>query len=124
MLETFIPWDAIKDNINGSVLMDESQERFFERTAYSADGSQIIHKSIVTVNFKEQIEKTQSRYEKWVHELFSHAEEEEYVVRWYHRFEMELLLEKAGFSAVSIIDESFEQNEQTIVYVASKSGEI
>jgi hypothetical protein len=36
---------------------------------------------------------------------------------------MELLLEKAGFSAVSIIDESFEQNEQAIVYVASKPVE-
>jgi len=35
-----------------------------------------------------------------------------------HRFEMQLLLEKAGFSAVSIIDESFEQNEQAVVYVA------
>lgn len=124
VLETFIPWDAIKDNINGSVLMDKSKERLFERTTCSADGSQIVHKSTVTVNFKEQIEKTQSRYEKWVHGLFSQAEEEEYVVRWYHRFEMELLLEKAGFSAVNIIDESFEQNEQAVVYVASNPGKI
>lgn len=124
VLETFIPWDAIKDNINGSVLMDESKERLFERTANSVDGFQIVHKSTVTVNFKEQIEKTQSRYEKWIHEIFSQAEEEEYVVRWYHRFEMELLLEKAGFSAVRIIDESFEQNEQAVVYVASKLREI
>ena len=44
VLETFIPWDAIKDNINGSVLMDESKERLFERTANSKDGSQIVHK--------------------------------------------------------------------------------
>jgi len=124
VLETFVPWDAIKDNIHGLVLMSESKEMIFEKTAHSADGSQIIHKSTVTVHFKEQIEKTQSRYEKWVQGVFSQAEEEEYVVRWYHRFEMELLLEKAGFSAVSIIDESFEQNEQAVVYVASRSGEI
>jgi hypothetical protein len=32
---------------------------------------------------------------------------------------MELLLEKVGFSSVSIINESFEQNEQAVVYVAS-----
>lgn len=120
MLETFIPWDVIKDNINGSVLMNASKEKFFERTSFSSNGSRIVHKKTVAVNFKEQIEKTQSRYEKWDHEQFSHAEEEEYVVRWYYRFEMELLLEKAGFSSVRIVDESFEQNEQAVVYVASK----
>lgn len=122
VLETFIPWDAIKDNIHGSVLMNESKEMIFERTAHSADGFQIVHKSTVIVYFKEQIEKTQSRYEKWVQGTFSQAEEEEYGVRWYHRYEMELLLEKAGFSALRIMDESFEQNEQAIVYVASKPG--
>lgn len=70
--------------------------------------------------FKEQLEKTRSSYEKWVGQQFSHSEEEEYIVRWYHRFEMQLLLEKAGFAEVRILDESFEQNEQAVVYIASK----
>ena len=47
------------------------------------------------------------------------AEEEEYTVRWYHRYEMELFLEKAGFVSVQIFDESFEQNEQAVIYAAS-----
>ncbi len=120
VIETFIPWDAIKDNIQGSVLSNQSREVRFEKVIDTADGSQIIHKSAVTVYFKEQLEKTRSSYEKWVDQQFSHSEEEEYIVRWYHRFEMQLLLEKAGFSTVEILDESFEQNEQAVVYIASK----
>ncbi len=120
VLETFIPWDAIKDNIDGSVLSDQSRELTVERTASSPDGFEIINQSKVTVNFKEQLEISQTRYEKWADGKLIHAEEEEYAVRWYHRYEMVLFLEKAGFSALKIIDESFEQNEQAVVYVALK----
>lgn len=74
------------------------------------------------IYFNEQLEKTHSHYEKWVNGIFSHGEEEEYIVRWYYRFEMELFLQKAGFSSVHIMDTSFEQNEQAIVYTALKSG--
>jgi hypothetical protein len=117
VLETFIPWDATKDNINGSVLSDQSRETTVETTS-SPDGFKIINQSKVTVNFKEQLEISQTRYEKWADGKLIHAEEEEYAVRWYHRYEMELFLEKAGFSSVKIIDESFEQNEQAVVYLA------
>jgi SAM-dependent methyltransferase len=121
IIETFVPWDAIKDSIIGSTLLDHSKEISSERIANSPNNDfYIINKSLVVVYFKDQIEKSQTRYEKWVYGKFNHAEEEEYTVRWYHRFEMELLLEKAGFSSINIIDESFEQNEQAIIYVASK----
>lgn len=120
VLETFIPWDAIKDNIHGSVLSDQSKGITVERTASSPDGFEIINQSKVTVNFKEQLEISQTRYEKWADGKLIHAEEEEYAVRWYHRYEMVLFLEKAGFSSVKIIDASFEQNEQAVVYIALK----
>lgn len=121
IIETFVPWDSIKDSIEGSTLLDHSKEITSERIASSPNNDfYIINKSLVVVYFKEQIEKIQTRYEKWICGKFKYAEEEEYIVRWYHRFEMELLLEKAGFSSVSIIDESFEQNEQAIIYLASK----
>lgn len=120
VVETFVPWDAIRDNIHGSVLANQSEESFFEKAVDAADGSQIIHKSAITVYFNEQLEKTKSTYEKWADGRLSQSEEEEYIVRWYHRFEMQLLLEKAGFQSVRILDESFEQNEQAVVYVASK----
>lgn len=57
--------------------MDESKERSFKRTANFGNIIQIVQKSTRAVNFKEQIEKAQSRYEKWIYELFSQAEEEE-----------------------------------------------
>ena len=120
VVEIFVPWDAIKDNIHGSVLVNQS-EVSFEKAVDTKDGSRLVHKSAVTVYFNEQLEKTKSIYEKWANGRLSHSEEEEYIVRWYHRFEMRLLLEKAGFSTVRILDESFEQNEQAVVYVASKS---
>ena len=41
---------------------------------------------------------SQTRYEKWDHGKLLLVEEEEYSVRWYHRYEMEFFLEKAGFS--------------------------
>lgn len=122
VLETFIPWGGIKDNIHDSVLINKSKEMLFERTVTVAGSFQIIHKSKVILYFKEQIQKTQSRYEKWIQTKLSQAEEEDYEVRWYHRYEMEFLLEKVGFSNVRIIDESFEQNEQAVIYLASKMG--
>jgi SAM-dependent methyltransferase len=103
VIETFIPWDAIKENIQGSTLSDQSKEMTFERTVHFSEDVKIIHRSNVMVYFKEQLEKTQSRYEKWIQGIFNHAEEEEYAVRWYHRFEMEFFLQKAGFSSVNII---------------------
>lgn len=120
VLETFVPWDVIKDNIANGLLADQSQEILQERTAHSSDGSKIINQSKVTYYFKKQLEMSQIRYEKWANGKMIHAEEEEYTVRWYHRYELELLLEKAGFLSVKIFDASFEQNEQAVVYVAHK----
>jgi cyclopropane fatty-acyl-phospholipid synthase-like methyltransferase len=124
VIETFIPWDAIKDNIHGSTLAEQSNEVVFEKAVNAADGSQIIHKSAVTIYFNQQLEKTRSSYEKWIDKRMSHSEEEEYIVRWYHRFELQLLLEKTGFSTVTILDDSFEQNEQAVIYIASKSERV
>ena len=121
VLETFIPWDAIKDNIDGNILADQSKKITVERTAHSPDGFKIINQSKMIVDFKKQLEITQTRYEKWIDGKLIHAEEEEYAVTWYYRNEMALLLEKSGFFSVKIIDTSFEQNEQAVVYVASVS---
>lgn len=120
VLETYVPWDGIKDNIQGSTLSDQSSVINLERIVHISEDAKIINKSAIVTYFKEQVEKTHSRYEKWLASQFCHAEEEIYTVRWYHRFELKLLLEKAGFSPVEIIDASFEQNEQAVVYIASK----
>lgn len=120
VLETFVSWDVFKDNIQGASLADQSKDLTFERTAHSSEGFEIINKSTITIFFKKQLEKTLARYEKWSHGKLIADEEEEYTVRWYHRFEMELFLEKAGFRSVKILDDSFEQNEQAVIYIASR----
>lgn len=117
VLETFVPWEAFRENIEGSSLPNRSKPASYESRATAPDGSSILHKATVTLSFEEQLERTKSRYEKWIGATFRCAEEEEYTVRWYHRFEMELFLEKAGFSAVEIVDASFERNEQAVIYV-------
>lgn len=119
VIETFVPWDSIRDNINETILADKSKTMSFEKTAKGTGNSKIIHKSFVTTYFNEQLENTKSFYEKWIGEKHVQSEEEEYNVRWYYRFEMQLLLEKAGFSNIIIKDESFELNEQAVIYVAS-----
>lgn len=119
IIETFIPWDGIKDNIEETVLLDRSKAISSEQMIPSPDGFTIISKSIATFYFKEQLEINRTRYEKWVDDKLILAEEEEYAVRWYHRNEMTLFLEKAGFTVVKVFDESFERNEQAVVYAAS-----
>lgn len=111
IIETFVPWDGIKE--------DQSDPMISERKVQSSDGFEIINRSTVTLYFKDQLEICQTRYEKWGRGKLLLAEEEEYTVRWYYRYEMELFLEKAGFSSIEIKDESFEQNPQAVIYIAS-----
>lgn len=89
-----------------------------ERKIQSPDGFEIINRSTVTLYLKEQLEMSQTRYEKWAHGKLLLTEEEEYAVRWYYRYEMKLFLENAGFSSIEIKDESFEQNPQATIYIA------
>lgn len=117
VLETFIPWEEIKNSIHDQRLSELSRERSFEQVALIPDNSKIIHKSKTVVYFQEQLEKTESRYEKWIDGICTHIEDEEYKVRWYYRFELELLLEKVRFSSVNILDTSLELNEQALVYI-------
>jgi len=118
-IETFVPWDWIRDGIAGEVLGEQSSFIAREKKARSSDGFEIVNKSEVSLDFKEQLEVSRTRYEKWAEGKLLHAEEEEYSVRWYHRYEMAMFLEKAGFSSVQILDTSFEHNPQAVVYVAS-----
>lgn len=119
ILETFIPWDELKNNIEGSVLSGQSKLISSELTTHSSSGYKLINKSAVTTYFQEQIKISHTTYEKWENGKLVLTEEEEYFLRWYHRYEMQLFLEKSGFHSIQILDESFEDNEQALVYVAS-----
>jgi SAM-dependent methyltransferase len=47
VIETSVPWDAIKDNIHSSILAKQSNEIAFEKAVNAATGSRIVHKSVV-----------------------------------------------------------------------------
>lgn len=63
LIETFVPWDSIKDSIDAEILKDKSVVPF-EKKISSPDGFEIIHKGQTTVYPKEQLEISESKYEK------------------------------------------------------------
>lgn len=118
VIENFIPWDGIKTAINGAILADHSRPLSSEAKILTLDGSEIRKYTTVTLHLKDQLVENHTTYEKWKGDKLLLEEEEEYLVRWYYRYEMELLLEKAGFSSIKIIDESFKENPQALVYIS------
>jgi SAM-dependent methyltransferase len=119
LLETFIPWDGIKDCIAESILLDKWSISF-EKKINSTEESEIVHKGKSIVYPREQFEISESCYEKIFNQKVVAKEEERLAVRWYYRYEMELFLEKSGFSKVQIWDEAFELNPQAAIYQATK----
>lgn len=120
LIETFVPWDGVKAAIEESSLLDSSSA-FFERKEVFQDGSEIIFKGTTTDYQKEQLQITEGQYLKIQNGNVVEAEEEKLAVRWYYRHEMELILEKSGFSEIQIWDESFELNPQAVIYQAFKA---
>lgn len=119
LLETFIPWDAIKDCIHGDRVHSTST-MYFEKKEILPDSSEIINKGKVTTYPAEQLGISESRYTKVLNKNIIETEDERLAVRWYHRYEMELLLQKIGFTRIQLWDESFELNPQATVYQAIK----
>lgn len=120
VIETSVPWDGIKNCIHGAVLSHGSAPFVTEHKVKTPEGFEIINHATLNLSLTEQLVFNQTRYEKWDRGNLLLSEEEEYTIRWYHRFEMELMLEKAGFSSIEIKDTSFEENPQALVYTAIK----
>ena len=119
VLETFIPWDNIKECIHGYTLQDKTFVSFEKKVSFP--NGFIVHKGKSTISPIEQIEFSTSQYEKVVNQEVVAIENEQLAVRWYYRYEMELFLEKVGFGDIQIYDASFEQNPQAIVYQGRKA---
>jgi SAM-dependent methyltransferase len=119
VLENFVPWNGIQTGIHDSILSDMSQPLKLETKTQALDGSEIVKYNTVILNFKEQIVKIHTLYEKWKGGKLLLEEEEEYLVRWYHRYEMKLFLEKAGFTSIEIKDRYFEENPHALIYICS-----
>lgn len=66
----------------------------------------------------KQLALSENNYEKVLNGKMIATEREQLAFRWYHRYEMKLLLEKAGFFVAHIWDESFEPDLQSTIYQA------
>lgn len=122
LIDTYIPWDSIHENINGCYISHQPKMMTSTREVKTEDGSDLILKSITTIYANEQLELIESRYEKRGKQKVLAVEEEHLAVRWYYRYEMELFLEKAGYSNIRLHEVSFQYNPQGRVFEAKKKA--
>jgi len=118
VLDTFIPWDSVKVSIEGDALSKEKKTVSSNRSVVCLDGAEILLTSVTIIDPWEQLEISKNQYEKSLDGKVIAHEEEDLSVRWYYPYEMELFLEKAGFSQVWMTEHAFEHNPNSIVYQA------
>ncbi len=118
ILDMFVPWDSVKASIEGDSLSKEKKAVSSNRVVACPDGAEIFLKSMTTIDPREQLEISKNQYDKCLDGKTIAQEEEDLVVRWYYPHEMELFLEKAGFSQVLMTEHAFEHNPNSIVYQA------
>lgn len=118
VLDTFIPWDSVKVSVEGDALSKEKKSVSSNRAVVCSDGAEILLTSMTTIDPWEQLEISKNQYEKRLDGKVIAHEEEDLNVRWYYPHEMELFLEKAGFSQVRMTEHSFEHNPNSLVYQA------
>ncbi|WP_068469788.1 class I SAM-dependent methyltransferase [Candidatus Protochlamydia phocaeensis] len=120
ILDISVPWDSLHACIEGDQLVDSPKPVVLERRINDAEGHLYHLHSHLTIYPKEQLEVYFNRYEKWKGDQLLATEEEELFIRWYYRYEMELLLEKAGFSSIKLSEVSFSHSPQAQLYQAKK----
>lgn len=118
VLDTFIPWNSVKASIESDSLSKKKKIISSNRAIACPDGAEIFLKSMTAIDPWGQLEISTNQYEKRLDDKMIAREEEELTVRWYYPYEMELLLEKAGFSQVLMTEQAFEHNPNSIVYQA------
>lgn len=116
LLDTFVPWDFIKESIESDHLLATPKKSQSVRRVFLSDGSEIVLSICHTLYPNEQLELSDCIYEKKLDGKLLKKEEEPLFVRWYYRLEMELLLEKAGFKVEKIFDESFAHNPSAVIF--------
>lgn len=122
LLDIIIPWGLIKNSIEGSVLSDEVKTMSSCQKVIALDGSEINLTTTATIYSEDQLAISNNRYEKVFNDKVLSTEEEQLAFRWYHRYEMELFLEKGGFSVANIWNQSFDPNLDSTVYKAIKNN--
>jgi SAM-dependent methyltransferase len=120
LIDTFVPWDFLQESIQEDLLLPNPKKSQTVRKVFLPDDSEIVLKMESIFYPKEQYCHNAYLYEKRQGEHVMYSEEESLSIRWYYRYEMELFLEKAGFSVEHIYDMAFEHNSQAVVFHARK----
>ncbi len=118
ILDTFIPWGSIKESIEGDSLSKKIKTISSNRCIVCPEGAEISLMSMTAIDPREQLEISNSQYEKRIDDKVISRESEELIVRWYYPYELELFLEKAGFSKMQMREQAFAHNPNSIVYRA------
>lgn len=109
ILDLFVPWDALYEN---------NEEESTERAVLDKD-ERIVLKSHNKANKYEQVIHSSSIYQKILNDQVIEEEYEQMDITWYYRHEMELILEKYGFSDVSYTDIKW-NDESHMIFIGKK----
>lgn len=108
-IETFIPWEAMYEN---------AEHEIYEGSVDTPDKAKINLRCENSTNKQEQYYIGKNEYQKIKDGEVIETEHEEMYICWYFRYELQYLLEKAGFSDITIHDVDFSQNPDGIIYEA------
>ncbi len=120
LIDMIVPWGLIQGDIQGNVLSAEMRTTESKQTVTALDGAEITSQMTARIYPNEQLALSENTYEKVLNGKTMATEREQLAFRWYHRYEMKLLLEKAGFFVARIWNESFESDLQSTIYQAVK----
>lgn len=91
IMDLFVPWDALYEN---------NEEEHSTRAIVTNNGAVIKATFDNQVNKYEQWIVSKTRYSKFIQEKIVAEEDEQIMLCWYYRYEMELILEKYGFKNI------------------------
>lgn len=123
LIDTFVPWDFIAESIQQDKLQYKPKEASAHRRVYCPDGTEIHLNMTIITNPFEQLSHNHCHYEKLRGPRTLAAEEEEIDIRWYYRYEMQYLIESAGFTLVNLHDKSFVHNPQSLIFQAERASQ-
>ncbi|MBN8827375.1 MAG: class I SAM-dependent methyltransferase [Sphingobacteriia bacterium] len=111
VMDLFVPWESLYENAEES--KSDSEYKTF-------DGESIKLSWHNKVNKYEQYFISECTYTKLLHGTLIKEEKEEYTINWYYLYEMELLLEKHGFTNIAVKGR-FMNGQHQMTFIAEKA---
>lgn len=116
-VDCITPWGLIKEGIDGT-LIDTKPRISSHENEVEVCGGTIKCVTESTTHLPTQLAISKNQYQKYNGGQLVAVEDEEIIFRWYYRYEMQLMLEKAGFQVTEIVDKNFEPGLHSTVLIA------